>query len=67
MSLVIFLLVVLGVLYVVKISSGDFQKEKTYILTEIERAGSEDEKTYWKKMLRKLYLESIPVIGFILS
>ena len=49
-SLVIFLLVVLGVLYVVKISSGDFQKEKTYILTEIERAGSEDEKKYWKKM-----------------
>lgn len=41
-----------------------FMKERSYIKMEIERSFSKSETEYWKKELRKLYLEQIPLLHF---
>ncbi len=67
MSLIIFACILIFVVYIVRINSGNFIKEKTYILTEIERSGSDNERKHWESMLVRLYLESIPIIGYFFS
>ena len=42
---------------------GPFMDQRTYIIMEIKRSNSKNEYRYWKKQLKKLYLESIPLIG----
>lgn len=40
-----------------------FKERKDYIKMEIGRSDSEREYRYWKKELKRLYLQSIPIIG----
>ncbi len=40
-----------------------FMDQRAYIIMEIKRSNSKNEYRYWKKQLKKLYLESIPLIG----
>lgn len=43
-----------------------FLQERSYIKMEIERSFSESEAVYWKKELKKLYIEHIPIFHFFL-
>ena len=43
-----------------------FLQERSYIKMEIERSFSESEAAYWKKELKKLYIEHIPIFHFFL-
>ena len=44
-----------------------FFKERERIKLEMERSYSEAEYRYWRKKLKKLYRDSIPIIGRFLG
>ena len=44
-----------------------FSQRRAYIKTEMCRAYDKREYRYWKKELKKLYLEQIPFIGKLLA
>lgn len=44
-----------------------FLESDEYIKLEIGRAGSEREKRYWKRELKKLYVSMIPFLGEYLA
>lgn len=40
-----------------------FKSAKAYIKMELSRAFSDEQRRYWKRQLRNLYVERIPIIG----
>lgn len=57
-----FIIVIFGVLFYANVVLP-FKSAKSYIEMELSRAFNDEQRRYWKRQLRNLYVERIPIIG----
>lgn len=58
----IIIIAILGVLLYANVVVP-FANAKAYIKMELSRAFNDEQYRYWKRQLRNLYIERIPIIG----
>ena len=57
-----FIIVIFGALFYANVVLP-FKSAKSYIEMELSRAFNDEQRRYWKRQLRNLYVERIPIIG----
>jgi len=65
LMIAIIIIVLFVLLYFIGTRIGDFLGERNYIKMEMQRTDG-NERLYWKRKLKLLYLQSIPIIGGLL-